>query len=255
LRSALAAVALLTRVPVRGAKFEDSELAGSAAWIPIVGASIGLVVGGSYALLSGIITPLVAASLAVAIGILVTGALHEDGLADSADAFGGGSDRAETIRIMKDPTHGSYGVIALVLSVGIRVASLAAIEPMAALLTLPAIHALARAGSVSLASVLPPATAEGLGATLVRAGVGRAALIGSVGAGRLSAALLGVWAAPFVVLAGSVTFVVGRVAMRRIRGFTGDVLGAGEQLVEVGLFVLAAALAERQMLAPAPWWT
>jgi adenosylcobinamide-GDP ribazoletransferase len=255
LRSALAAVALLTRVPVAGAKFEDSELAGSAAWIPVVGASIGLVVGGSYALFSGIITPLVAASLAVTVGILVTGALHEDGLADSADAFGSGSDRAETMRIMKDPTHGSYGVIALVLSVGIRIASLAAIDPIAALLTLPVIHALARAGSVALAGVLPPAAAEGLGATLVRADVGRAALIGSGGAVIMSVALLGVWAVPFVVLAGSVTFLVGQVAMRRIRGFTGDVLGAGEQLVEIGLFVLAAALAEARVVAPAAWWT
>jgi adenosylcobinamide-GDP ribazoletransferase len=240
---------------VGGSGFERSELSAAVAWLPVIGALLGLVVGVAYAFLAVVLTPLVAAFLAVAVGILLTGALHEDGLADTADAFGGGGDREETLMIMKDPTHGSYGVIALVLSIGTRVASLAALGAIPALVALPVAHSLARASAAALAGTLPPASADGMGAAHAGEGVGRAAPIGCAAAVLIAIAVLGMWGIAFAALAGFVTVGMGMLAMRRISGFTGDVLGAAEQVVEVTLLVLAAGLAGSGLLAPAPWWT
>ena len=86
-----------------------------------------MVVAGGYVLLVEVLPGLAAAALAVTLGIVITGALHEDGLADTVDAFGAGGGPEETLRILKDPTHGTYGVIALVLSIVLRVLALAAL--------------------------------------------------------------------------------------------------------------------------------
>lgn len=204
---------------------------------------MGLVVGGAYALGTAALPPLLAAALAVGLGVLLTGAFHEDGLADTADAFGGGRGREEVLRILKDPRLGTYGVVALVLTATIRVAALAALEPWAALAALPAVHALARGAAVGAIGTFPAATEEGLGAGYARqVSIGRAGP-GLVAASLIAGAAVGWWAIPAAFVAAGVGLAVGLMAVRRIGGVTGDVLGAVEQLAEVALLVLSAAAA------------
>lgn len=249
----VAAIRFLTRVPLGAGDPREDDLAGSVVWFPVVGALIGAMVAASYATLLWVVPDLAASALAITVGVLITGALHEDGLADTADAFGVRVSREETLRIMKDPNHGSFGVIALVLSLILRLLALGTIDAMSALLILPAIHSLSRAGAVTLIGALPAATGDGLGAAHSHPRSARSAVIGSVAAVAIALALLGWWALAFAVVAGAGALVVGRLASRRISGFTGDVLGAAEQVIEIGLFVLGAALA-RAALVSGPWW-
>ena len=145
MKGLLGAVSFLTRVPVGGGIREAGELAGSVPWFPVVGAGVGLAEAGVYAGARMLLPPLVAASLAVVAGILLTGAFHEDGLGDTADAFAGGWDRESTIRILKDPRLGTFGVLAVAAGLLLRVGAVAALAPGAALAALPAAHALSRA--------------------------------------------------------------------------------------------------------------
>ncbi|MGH8944097.1 MAG: adenosylcobinamide-GDP ribazoletransferase [Acidimicrobiia bacterium] len=251
MRGLRAAVGLLTRVPVGTGRF---EAASSVPWLPFVGAVIGLVVAAGFVFLAEVVPGLAAAALAVMLGIVITGALHEDGLADSADAFGAGGGPEETLRILKDPTHGTYGVIALVLSIVLRVLALAALPTTTALLTLPTVHALGRGGAVGLIGFMPPATGDGLGAAHSRSGSSFGVWGGMLSAVAIGLALLGWWGALFAALAAAASLLIGLLTMRRISGFTGDVLGATEQVIEIGLLLVAAALASSGGLST-PWWS
>ncbi|HZB40216.1 MAG TPA: adenosylcobinamide-GDP ribazoletransferase, partial [Ilumatobacter sp.] len=127
----LGAVQFLTRIPVRtrAAVPHDRVLP----WLPFVGALIGAFVGGVAAALAELVPAAVAATAAVVAGLLITGAFHEDGLADIADAFGGGITRERRFQILKDPRHGTYGVAALCSSVVLRVVTAASIVSSSAL--------------------------------------------------------------------------------------------------------------------------
>ena len=106
------AVTFLTRVPIGYAAVEI-DLARSVPFVPVVGALVGLAVAGADIGVGAVLPRLPAAALAVTVGVVLTGALHEDGLADTADALGA-RDRADVLRILRDPAHGTYGVLALV---------------------------------------------------------------------------------------------------------------------------------------------
>ena len=122
----LAALMLLTRLPVRVARpMAPAAFARAYGWFPAVGALVGAVGGLVLWGAGGAVPPLAAALLAVAAQVLLTGGLHEDGLADVADGFGGGRDRERRLAIMRDSRIGTYGALALVLGVGLRVALLA----------------------------------------------------------------------------------------------------------------------------------
>jgi adenosylcobinamide-GDP ribazoletransferase len=219
----------------------------------MVGGLIGLAVAAAYAGLATVMPASLAAVLSVALGVLVTGAFHEDGLADTADAFWGGADREDILRIMKDPDHGTYGVMALVLSVVVRVAALSTLGPVVALVLLPTVHALSRGAAVVLIRVLPPASGDGLGAAHVAPGL-RGQVVTGVLVTIALGLVLGWWLVPFVLVAGAGTGLVGLLARSRISGFTGDVLGAAEQVVEVLLMVLGAALASNGLIETV-WWS
>jgi adenosylcobinamide-GDP ribazoletransferase len=232
----LGAVSFLTRVPVGGGIRKPRELAGSVPWFPVVGAGVGLAEAGVYAGARVLLPPLVAATLAVVAGILVTGALHEDGLGDTADAFAGGTDRDSTVRILKDPRLGTFGVLAVTASLLLRVAAVAALAPAAALAALPAAGALSRAAAVAAMTALPAATDTGLGASYVAALSRPRAIAGAAAGPRLGVAALGAPAA-----AGLAAALLGRLAVRRLGGVTGDILGAIQQVGE--MLVLLAAVA------------
>jgi adenosylcobinamide-GDP ribazoletransferase len=234
------AVQFLTRVPIRlDRPVPHHRVVG---WFPVVGALIGLVVGGvAYGARLGV-GPTLAAALAVTVGLLVTGAFHEDGLADVADAFGGGWTEEQRLAILKDSRHGTYGVASLCASVVLRVVALAEVGSGAAMLTAAvAAHALARSAAVAALAVVPPATESGLGADVAKtAGRPRltlGALSGVViAAGVLDVATLVVAVAAVVVA----TVAVCALARRKIGGLVGDVLGAVEQVAEVAVLVAVA---------------
>jgi adenosylcobinamide-GDP ribazoletransferase len=234
------ATAFLTRVPLARPGDTPRLLARAVPWFPVVGAGLGLAIAATYAAAGTVLPALAAAAIAVGAGIAVTGAFHEDGLADFADALGGES-REDALRIMKDPTHGTFGVVAIGLSLLIRIAALAGLDGWAALGVLPAAHALARAAALMLLGVLRPATGSGLGADYA-AWIRGSTLAGAAGAGIVVAAIgLRWWAGAAVVAVSIGVLVVGALAWRRVGGLTGDVLGAAEQVGEVVVLLVGVA--------------
>ena len=239
------ALAFLTRLPVRhGQAWRYADLAASVPLFPVVGALIGLAGGLAYALAIWLGLPSwPAAALALATTICATGALHEDGLADVADGFGGGRTREDKLRIMRDPRIGSYGTIALVLALLARAGALVALaDPLQVVSALVTAGAVSRAALPAVMVSLPQARSDGLAAQAGRPHPLRAAAAALI-AVLIAIACLGE-TAPAALLAG----VAGALAMallarRQIGGYTGDVLGAVQQVAEIG--VLLGALAAR----------
>lgn len=237
------AVMLLTRLPA--GRIAEAPTIGAAAWaFPLVGVLVGgiaaVVLAGAMAV--GV-APVLAAGLALTAGVLATGGLHEDGLADVADGFGGGRDRARKLEIMRDSRIGSYGGLALILSLGLRwqaLALLASHSPKLATCALIALAISSRAGLAFALLWMPAARGDGMGksaagTTLARALAGLALAVLAV------AALVGPQAA-ILVLSTQVMmqFAFARIALHQIGGQSGDVLGAMQQLAEVtGWLVLA----------------
>jgi adenosylcobinamide-GDP ribazoletransferase len=246
------ATSFLTRLRVGTDVGGPEDLARGVPWFPVVGCVLGFVVAAVYAGGRSVFPSFIAAALAIAVGVWATGAFHEDGLADTADAFGGARTREETLRILKDPRLGTYGVAALVFDVAIRVGALGALNTRAAFVVLPAAHALSRAGAVAMLAG-PVASEEGLGASygsvVTRAQITLAVVGGLV----VAVVALGPAVVAPVVGVALASFVVGRIARRRIGGVTGDVLGCAQQVGEV--VVLLAGLAfVRQGWLDIPWW-
>jgi adenosylcobinamide-GDP ribazoletransferase len=213
---------------------------------------VGLVVGGMAALGNLIAPAGVAAAVAVTVGVLLTGAFHEDGLADTADALGAWS-REDALRILRDPRHGTFGVVAIVASLLIRVTAVASLAAWAPVAVLPAAHALSRAASVWALASARPATTDGLGAGLAGA-VGRRDAMWAAGVALVVGAVgLGVWVAPAALLTALGAAGVTALAVRRFGGITGDVLGAVQQVTEIVILVLASLVAANCWWAP-PWW-
>ncbi len=249
----LAAFTFLTRLPLPRARSDiaatslagaDNVMLADTVWaFPLVGLAIGAIGGVVYAIASALALPaLAAALLAVATTTLVTGGLHEDGLADTADGFGGGATREAKLEIMRDSRSGAFGVLALIFSIGLRSAALADIalrwHVLAALI---AAHALSRGLLPAAMRRLDPARDNGLGA-----GAGRPeqnpvlialalALIVAVISIGLRAGLSAAIAAAMVAIA------IAWLAQRQIGGQTGDVLGAIEQGAETAALLAAAA--------------
>jgi adenosylcobinamide-GDP ribazoletransferase len=214
---------------------------------------LGLAVAGAYSATRLILPSIVAAGLALGVGIVLTGGLHEDGLADMADSVGGGWSREESLRILEDPRHGTYGVIALALGLLVKAGALASLDGWSALATLPAAHALSRGAAVGLLAVIEPAPREGLGAAYSTSMTGRLGL-SSLGVGLMVGALsLGVWVVPGLALTVLGAGSVGWLARRRFGGVTGDVLGAAQQVGEVLVLLLGAA-ATVHAWPWMPWW-
>jgi adenosylcobinamide-GDP ribazoletransferase len=231
MRSLLAAVALLTRLPVaRHSWFDPQEVGRGFGWFPLIGALLGAIYALAAAALRGHLPAAVIAMVVAALDAMLTGALHFDGLADAADGFGGGKDREDVLRIMRDHNIGSFGATALILCIALKVTAYGLLLQHAywwrGLILTPA---LGRWPTVVLASALPYARKT---ESVVRE-VGRLAVFG----GTISMAIpLGAlqmrrgWAAAAAVVL--VTGAFGLYCRRRIGGITGDTLGANVELCE-----------------------
>ena len=237
-QSFLIALQFLTRIPLR-CEWSPQAAGRSLLFYPLVGLLIGLLLAAVAALLSG--GNLVAMALVVTLWVLLTGGLHLDGLADSADAWAGGyGDRQRTLAIMKDPYAGPIGVISIVLVLGLKWSALADLMAEARWLPLVLAPVLGRLAVLALFYTTPYARAEGLGAALAAHLPRQAAaqvmllvtaLIVLVGGG------VGIW---MLLTALAVLVAMRALLMRRIGGTTGDTAGALVELVEAAVLASCA---------------
>lgn len=235
LRAVLAAVAFLTRIPVgRLMPLDGRDVTNAAPLFPVVGAGIAAIAAGIVALSPEHLSPPLAAALALAATALVTGALHLDALADTADSLGGAT-REDALRIMRDHTIGAYGATALICEQLVRFACLLSL--VGNLGAIVVAGALGRAASVALGSALPYARATGgTGRPITDVGVVRA-----VAAVLIAVAIAVVFAQYWLLLAAGIGLVVAALwARRRYGGVTGDVLGACAQVIETACLLTAA---------------
>lgn len=237
------AVAFLTRLPMphpQGAN--PANFVRAHRMFPVVGAAIGGAVGLVCLGLRAIGLPdLAAAALALGASALVTGALHEDGLADVADGFGGGRDRAAKLEIMRDSRLGTYGALMLMVSFVAKLSALAALPDAFVVPGLIAAHALSRGALPAMSMNLDYARKDGLAAN---AGRPEFATVATAAALALVIAWLALpwrlaFAAALAVMACA--FGMALLAQRQIGGQTGDVLGGAEQLGETAVLLLLAA--------------
>jgi adenosylcobinamide-GDP ribazoletransferase len=240
MRPVAGAVAFLTLLPLGRLELQSRDVARGALFFPCVGAAIGALMGLIAVRLDGPLTPLIAAVAAVAVEAVITGALHLDALADLADGLGGDS-RDRALEIMREPSVGAFGVVALALALVFKTTAVAALLAQDdAVLVLAGAGALGRAAPLMLAWALPYARpGEGRG-RLLTDGAARWNLAGGlVLAIALAAGLVGT---PGLVLAASAavaTGVVGVTAWRRLGGVTGDVLGAAVEVATIGALLAA----------------
>ena len=245
LAETVAAFALLTRLPVGLIPVPWTRELRHAAWAyPLAGAAVGLIGGVTYWIVHDLgVPPVLAAIFAIFATILATGALHEDGLVDAADGLGGKSPQ-DRLAIMRDHRIGTYGAIALVLSLGIRISAVAYLaEPALVIGALIASGAASRAAATALMAALPQARDDGMSVAAGRASTSDAVMafalafvIGwlSLSFGEALAVSLGA-----LLAAG----MAGVIAASRLGGQTGDVLGASCQLAECLGLTLIVALA------------
>lgn len=258
LRELGAAIQLLTRIPLRG-NAEPSSTAASVWAFPLVGAIIGLLGGLVFLVANRAGVGISSATLlAIGVQVLLTGALHEDGLADTADGFGGGRDREHKLAIMRDSRIGTYGVVALVLAFGLRFTAIdelanslisssdeydqAVSHTSAVIIALTAAGAVSRSAMAALWYLLPPARSDGLAAS------GGAVPFRPAITSILLGAALGFFLLPFeswAAVMGTVALACGLavvIAKTQIGGHTGDVLGAVQQVSEIAALLAIAAM-------------
>ena len=242
----LVALQFLTRIPINSVPgFTEDWLVRCAKYFPLVGAMVGAICGivalGTTAFFPDPLPVL----FTILAGIIVTGALHEDGLADTIDGFGGGTTRESVLEIMRDSRLGTYGAIGLVSVLAIKVAALMSMDPMSIMRVLIAAHAIGRLAGVVTLNVLSfagdPATAKVSQTTSQMTPMEiSVAVVFGLGAGLLVVQ-------PVTFIFGALAATIGTVglillAKRKIGGFTGDVLGAAEQVAETAFIVAAVAI-------------
>lgn len=252
------ALMLLTRLPIPGGSAVDGNVARAVWLFPVVGIVVGL--GGGAVFLAanrlglGIST---AALLAIGMQVLLTGALHEDGLADTADGFGGGRTRERKLEIMRDSRIGTYGVVALLLVLSLRFSALQELASNllsisdeldqtishtgAIIVSLIAAGALSRAAMAVAWHLLPAARTDGLAAS--SGSVPRLSALLALGLGIVTAFLLLPGTAFLLAVAGvsAMTVLLSVLAYRQIGGHTGDVLGAIQQATEIAVLLAIGA--------------
>jgi len=238
-----AVLAFCSRLPLaRATLFADGGVIGKAAWaFPVAGLAIGITGAAVYALAHRVgLPPWPGAALSVTATLVITGCLHEDGLADTADGFGGGNTREHKLEIMRDSRTGAYGVCALAMSLLLRVGALASFaDTHLVVWALIASHTAARATMPIFMWLLPPARNDGLSfhagrppgdSVAVAAAIAFVVLLFCLHPGR------GVIAS--IVLIAAVALMAW-LSTRQIEGQTGDVLGALEQVSEILVLLVA----------------
>lgn len=234
-------IMFLTRLPVpSGLRHVEGRLARSARYFPVVGVLIGLITAMVFYVTRGMLylPPTIAAGITIATGLLLTGALHEDGLADCCDGLGGGANREHALEIMRDSRIGTFGASALFISIGLRWAALSSFEANEGLIALIVCHTVSRA-------MIPPvlvsshyARTRGL-ASSVADGVsgweaGFAVLL-AFAVAMIAGAVPGIAAFAAAIIAGGLVL---SLLIARLGGYTGDGLGAIQQVAEIAILIV-----------------
>ncbi len=244
-RAAAAAVTFLTRLPLgRPLALDGADVARGAVLFPLVGAGIGAATGATAAILHPRLSPLLAASIAVAVSLVLTGALHVDALADTADAVGASS-RERALEIMRDPRVGSFGAASVAIDLIVKVAAIAQlVDRGGAISALVAAGALSRAASPPLAAIMSYPRERGGTGSVLTGNVGLAGALGApIVACAIAVAVAGVTGAVLVGVVAASTILLGLAFRSWLGGATGDSLGTVTELGETAALVVAAALA------------
>jgi len=240
-RDLATAFQFLTRVSLPQFAYEPEALSRSAVFFPLVGLAIGAAAAAVLACLRVHFPVPVAALFTVLLTVVATGALHEDGLADAADAFGGTSSREQVLAILKDSRIGAYGALAVAFSVVGRTMLIAAVPATQAARYLIAAHVLSRWTILPLGVFLPAARREaGQGARLARQISVLSLCVGTVVTLAVVAVLLRRAGLVPCLAAMAVTALSGAYYRRRIGGVTGDCFGATLQLTELAVYCVGA---------------
>ncbi len=254
-RLLLVAIQFLTRIPIPSfTDYQPQWLHQSSRHFPAVGLLVGILCAGVFWLASLLFTPLVAAVISTAFSIKLTGAFHEDGLADTCDGLGGGLTRKRTLTIMKDSRLGTYGTLGLVLALLLKVTLLAAMPIAVAVVALIIAHSASRLLCISLIALLPyggeieHAKAKPMAQQLTLAqglfasGWVALTIILVIIIFPSAVQQISIWQALLALLLALIaTDYMRRLLCRRLDGYTGDGLGATQQLSEVAIYAGLAA--------------
>lgn len=239
-------IQFFTRIPVSSklenkSKEKNTDLANAAIAFPIVGFLIGVLTATTWLVATYFLPALPAAGIAIGFGLLLTGALHEDGLSDCADGLGGNVTKKRALEIMRDSRIGAYGSAALIMTIGLRWTSLASLDLWSGFIGLIIAHMIGRAAIVIPLTFSNYARSSGL-ANTVSAGVSKNNFLLIMATTALMALALGQWqglvAFSFAMLAAMLTMLW---LNKRIGGYTGDGLGAIEQVAEITTLLVFVA--------------
>jgi adenosylcobinamide-GDP ribazoletransferase len=240
---AAAATAFLTRISAaRWTRFSDEQLNHSSRYFSLVGAGVGAVGAAVLLATSQVLPVAVAVVLSVIATVILTGALHEDGLADTCDALGGGTTREDVFRILEDSRIGAYGTIGLILVLALKLAALAHLSIAIAAVALICAHAFSRAVCVGVMALGRYAKHEGGKTRPIASGVRVQDATIALGLALLPFAWAPTgfaWAIPAMLVVSLLAYVYMR---SRIGGYTGDCLGAIQQLSEASCYVTILAI-------------
>lgn len=244
LRLFFIALQFFTRLPIpRWVGFEPAWLHHASRYFPVVGLVVACIAGAVYVAAALVLPPVLAVLLSTAAGIYATGAFHEDGFADTCDGMGGGHSRERVLEIMKDSRIGAYGAIGIILLLATKVAALASLPLLAALGALLAAHPLSRLMACSLIWRMEYARAEGKAKPLAQEMRGGEFAIAALGAALPAGAVAALgWLPPSALGVGAggmllATLWFARKFQRRLGGYTGDCLGAVQQLTEAVFYL------------------
>ena len=242
------ALQFFTRLPIPGwVGFDPAWLNQASRYFPLVGVVVAFITGATYALAAWFLPAPVAVILSTIAGIYATGAFHEDGFADMCDGFGGGVTPERVLEIMKDSRIGAYGAIGTICLLALKLATLSMLPPLAAIGALFIAHPLSRLMATSLIWRLDYARAEGKSKPLAQKMSGAEFSIASATAALPALAVVALhWITWSGLLAGVIaaavaTIWLARKFVRRIGGYTGDCLGAVQQVSEVMFYLCVLA--------------
>lgn len=242
IETARLAFQFMMRFPIpEGADFDAARMAQSVRYYPMVGAVVGAVAALAYVLCAALVSVPFAPVAAIVTAMFATGALHEDGLADLVDGFWGGHTRERRLEIMRDSAIGSYGTLALILIVLAQYVLLSDLSIAAAMVALIVGHGLSRAGVVGLMQMGTYVRKSGAGENLTQRMDDDGRLVFAVQVlGLLLLGLITFGVLPMVGSVGIMALVywgLSTLSDHKIGGYTGDVLGALQQLSYVGFYL------------------
>lgn len=240
-----AAVMFFTRLPVpTSGKYDPADLHRAAAWFPLVGWLVGAVGAAVWWLSMQVWPPAVASGLSLVATLLLTGAFHEDGFADVCDGFGGGYTKERVLEIMRDSRVGAFGAIGVVVMLGLKWQAVAALPLVGftAVAVIFAGHTVSRTATVSLMAVLPYVREEMGKAKPLATELSGGRLVVALACGLAPLALLPLRTGWAVIGVFAVWLVMGMWFRRRLGGYTGDCLGATQQVTEVVFYLGVLAL-------------